>query len=150
VKQKGAQPLLDRFDALLEDALQRTHTAVPILSHPVSFSTYSRPYMEPIFQRLNRAGAPILNGDGWLAFTERRAAARIGAELLVAGVVRYHLAPFAGPLCLMIPWKTEAIAGTISVDGQPATMDIHRRFGTTYACIALEGKNAGIRVDAQA
>jgi len=143
-----SESLLGRFDALLDETLNRTHTALPFLSHPVSFATYSRAFMESCFARMHRAGMPILNGDQWLEFTDRRSSAAVQTIVSGRDAVRYRVAPFEGLLTLMVPVTDTALAGpAVRVNGAPAGAPVVRRLEENYACVALEGAGRTIDVD---
>jgi len=128
----------EEFDATIGDALERHHSAIGILSHPVSFCTYSRPVMEHAFDRLHEAGAPIYNGDEWLAFTDRRANVRVEQE-----DTRCRVSNLAGEITLMLPLKDQ---GTVAVNGEAAPYEVERRLEEDYGFVQLDAERHGENV----
>jgi len=128
----------EEFDATIGDALERHHSAIGILSHPVSFCTYSGPVMEHAFDRLHEAGAPIYNGDEWLAFTDRRANVRVEQE-----DTRCRVSNLAGEITLMLPLKDQ---GTVAVNGEAAPYEVERRLEEDYGFVQLDAERHGENV----
>lgn len=52
-------------------------TPVAMNSHPVSYATYSAPFVRGAWAAAQRLGVPIVSADDWLAWTEARAALRL-------------------------------------------------------------------------
>jgi hypothetical protein len=52
-------------------------TPVAMNSHPVSYATYSAPFVRGAWAAARRLGLPILSADDWLAWTEARAGLRL-------------------------------------------------------------------------
>lgn len=94
--------VLGEFDLIFRDAVARTHTAFTLLSHPVSFATYSQPFIEPCLARFAEAGAPIFNADQWLEFQDRRRHAVVKQRMNDDGAIEVAV-DGEGPLCLMTP-----------------------------------------------
>jgi len=131
--------LVGEFEALLRPAVEQTHTAFGMLSHPVSFVTYSRPFIERCFGLLYREGAPIFNGDEWTAFLDYRESVGIKHLARADGGISCMISNLTGPLPLMVPvGKGKTLS--IEVDGMKAKEVIHRRLEQDYLFVQLEGK----------
>ena len=133
-----------RFDAALDAVLTHSHTGVPILSHPVSFCTYSRPVMEHAFDRLRAAGAPLYNADAWLQFIDWRANTRLAQEQDDNGGFVCTVSGLQGRIPIMFPVKTLARrAAVVTVNGREASHNILRRLGGDYLFVQLDAKEHG-------
>ena len=141
--------LLRRFDAHLADVLERTHTALPFLSHPVSFATYSRPFMEACFERLRRAGVPILNGDEWLDFIDRRARVKTLVPERTGTGWRHRIAGLRGTMTLMLPVQGKAAGIRVMIDNVPSQAVFARRLEQDYLFVQLSGTGQPIVVETQ-
>jgi len=135
--QADPRPVIADFATLLRTALDVHHTTIPILSHPVSFSTYSRPYIEACFDMLVQEGVPIFNGDQWLAFLDRRDAVGVQQSRHADGI-EYRVTDLVGPLPLLIPIASNETPAVL-IDGQPATGLIVDRLGQRYLAVQLDG-----------
>ena len=47
------------FKALLDDSLDRHHTPMAFLSHPINYSRFSKPFMDACLELINARGVPI-------------------------------------------------------------------------------------------
>jgi len=140
----------DRFQSMLRSALEATHTGVSILSHPVSFCTYSQPFMERCFDQLREDGVPVYNGDQWYEFQGRRASVRVEQSVGADGNIVCTLTGLEGRIPLMIPLrKQEGAAPSAEVNGAATRGEVLRRLGEDYLFVQLEGKDASeaIRVE---
>ncbi|MDP6356935.1 MAG: hypothetical protein QF473_17620 [Planctomycetota bacterium] len=134
------------FETILKPAIDTNHTAVALLSHPVSYSTYSRPFMDKCFDRFVEEGIPIMNADEWLDFIDCRDAVRVNLEAGEDGKRAVRVSGLRGRLPLMIP--TEGNGGQISalVDGRQVDGVRQSRLGCNYLFIPLEGNGSEILV----
>ncbi|GAB2680454.1 polysaccharide deacetylase family protein [Kribbella swartbergensis] len=64
---------------LMEEKVERYFGPMSMLSHPVSFFTYSRAYMNACWSAARELGMPIWSAFDWAAFTRARDAARISS-----------------------------------------------------------------------
>lgn len=130
----GTEPeaVFAEFAEVFDDAVARTHTAFAILSHPISFYTYSRPFIERCFEHVQAAGIPIVTADQWLEFHDRRRAAvvrqRADGEIVLRGL--------RGGVVVM--WPCER-APEVAVDGRPAEVVVDQRLGRRWAMVRVEG-----------
>ncbi|MBN2309393.1 MAG: hypothetical protein JXR94_10505 [Candidatus Hydrogenedentes bacterium] len=148
VEKLGGSPevAMAEFDAAFDAAVQTSHTATPILSHPVSFCTYSSRVIEHCLDRLHAEDAPIFNGDQWLAFQDRRAAVRLEQACAADGTLTIHVSGLEGRLPLMVPLAAGG-APAVCVDGAPANAGVLRRLGQEYCVVQLDGDGRDIRVE---
>lgn len=130
----------ESFDVLLRCALDETHTALPILSHPVSFATYSSPFVEYTLDRLVAEGVPIYNADEWLAFTDRRAAVRTRQTRDADGAVVCELDGLRGSMTLMVPAEG---ACSVVVDGVAVEPVLETRLGRPHLFISVTARPDG-------
>ncbi len=132
------------FDTALDAVLTHSHTGVPILSHPVSFCTYSRPVMEHVFDRLHAAGAPLYNADAWLQFTDWRANTRVAQEQDGNGHFVCTVSGLQGRIPLMFPVKNLAPGATVvAINGHEASHSLLRRLGDDCLFVQLDAKEHG-------
>jgi len=136
---KEPEGLVGEFENLLMPAVERTHTAFGMLSHPVSFVTYSRPFIERCFDALHREGAPIFNGDEWTTFLDSREAVRITHRAGTDGGISCVVSNLEGPLPLMVPVE-KGRAARVAIDGVKAAGEVHRRLEQDYLFVQLDGK----------
>jgi hypothetical protein len=138
------RPVVAEFEKLLRGALDVHYTTIAILSHPVSFATYSRPYIEACFDLLAAEGVPIFNGDEWCAFLDRRDKARIILRSSGADGLCYAVSHLTGSLPFMIPQGAALCSPwLVSVNGAPAKTQIVRRWGMDYLVTQLNGRADG-------
>jgi len=149
IKEHHAE-LIGGFEKFLDDAVSRTHTAVGMLSHPVSFATYSRPFMEPCFDRYVRAGMPIFNGDQWCEFLDRRSAVKIRSEMPHGGTSHFSVDNLRGRMALMVPVRHKSTAGGIArLDGKQIDGVVHRRLEQDYLYLQVDGDGRTHRLEVE-
>ncbi len=146
-KRMGSDPagVIREFETLLGVSM-RYHTAVCIQSHPVSFAGYSKPFIDAALDRLNRAHVPIWNGDQWLAFHDRRAAAELRQTATAPGITGVEVRKAPGVLTLLFPAGTGA-GGRMSVNGAGAACQRVRRFGCDFNAVELPADTGVVRVE---
>lgn len=135
---KQKDQALEQFRALLEGALQQTHTTLSFLSHPCSFATYSRPFMEACLDILHSHNIPVLNGDQWLDFQEQRAAVTITCQTNSGGKPVYLVEKVACPITVMIPVPADKPNWRITVNGQLYQAMRTRRLYQNYDLMELD------------
>ncbi len=140
---RDPQSLVGQFEKLLASAVERTHTAFAISSHPVSFATYSRPFIEGCFDALYREGAPILNADEWIAFLDRREAVCVSHTETSETSLSFTVSNLAGSIPLMIPVKASM---KVAVNGREVPTTRIRRLEEDYLVIPLEGDGKDISI----
>ncbi|MBI3987397.1 MAG: hypothetical protein HY343_10775 [Lentisphaerae bacterium] len=130
--------LLAEFVTQVRSALDRTHTAVSILSHPISYSTYSKPFMDACFDFLRREDIPIHNGDAWCDFLDRRSRVTVRQERISEAAVRLSIRNLTCRLPLMLPFGDglEVEVNGVRVEGVRC-----HRLETDFLVVQLEAGN---------
>lgn len=124
---------------LMEDKINTYFSPLSMLSHPVSFHSYSQEYQERCWAAARELGMPIWSAAEWAEFVRARDAARIhdvqrtsdGLQLSITG-----RSP-QGSLTLMLPIDSTKI-NEITVDGQSATLVDQPAFGWDYALVKVD------------
>lgn len=138
---------LEDFQAVLNAAVQQHYTAFGVLSHPVNFYKYSRPYIEGVFSKLSGEGVPFFNGDQWLEFNDLRQAVDVDYELR-DNMVRCRLTHVRGPLTVLVS-DAGASRPAITLNGKPAAAASVQRFGRSHLAVELDGAERDICLDVQ-
>jgi hypothetical protein len=146
MRAEGTEGLFEEFDTLLRKTVEETHTAFGLLSHPVSFATYSRPYIEHIFDRLCAEQVPIVNGDEWMEFLDMRRGVRVEHEPVPDGL-RCVVRGLNGRLALMIPLTQEGTQPTVLVNGAPVNASVRRCLAQEYLFSDLKSSGADCVVE---
>ncbi|HEX2516128.1 MAG TPA: hypothetical protein VH257_15580 [Chloroflexota bacterium] len=123
---------------LLEEKVGRSFSPLSMLSHPVSFFTYSSEYMNRVWDDAVSLGLPIWSAFEWAAFTVARDGARIGDGRWEGGSFRCRVegASPQGALTLMLPTGGRSVLGA-RVDGEPVAHTLQEAFGWTYALVPV-------------
>lgn len=138
------QAALADFSAILQPALNHHHTAFGILSHPLSFHQYSRPFMEGVLDAIREAGMPVFNGDQWLRFHDRRDGAILEHEI-ENDILRFRLTGARGEITVLIPGtgRLRAVTGRIGKVQQVC------RFGEQYQAVAIDGDGSELCIETE-
>jgi hypothetical protein len=128
------------FSSKLEDSAKRTHSTLSILSHPLSFTGYSKPVWEAVLDILHAGGHPVYNGDKWLDFLDRRSAVEITHATTDTGTLLLKVNKLDGRLPLMVP-ASDVLE--VLVNGQSAESIKHTRLNETYEYIQLDSAKHG-------
>jgi len=124
----------------LTGAIQGHHSAIGMLSHPVSFCTYSQPLMEPCLERMVEQRVPIYNADQWLDFIDRRAAVQVKQRVESDGTLSCELLNARGRLTLMVPQKSgQKGVGKLIVNGASKGGTVLRRLEQDYLFVEIDG-----------
>jgi hypothetical protein len=131
--QENAEEYLEEFAQFLRPCLEKFHSAIGVGSHPVSFTDYSKPFLDRVFALLEKENVPLYSGDDWCDFSDRRHA--IALEYSQSGV---QIKNADGAFTMMIP--SEKIGDAkISVDGAQAGSTPMRRLERDYLFVEIEG-----------
>lgn len=133
----NAPEVVAQFAEMLIPVLGKTHTAIGIGSHPVSFSTYSKPFLTGCWDELQREGVPIYSGDDWCLFSDRRHAVEMSCANAASSGMKISLTNVATSLSLMIPLAEDAEARVL-VNGEAVPTFRYRRLEQDYLFVALE------------
>jgi hypothetical protein len=138
--------LIAEFERLLRGCLEDHHSTLCLASHPVSFATYSQPFVEACFELLARNGVRIYSGDEWYQLVARRHAAKLTQEVRADGTLLCTISGLTGRLPLLVPWRGDA---QVTVNGTPTEAVHHRRLGEDYLCLQLDGDGTPIAVEVE-
>ncbi|MCP4645301.1 MAG: hypothetical protein GY851_32965 [bacterium] len=130
-----------RFDAAFDAAREEHHTSLAILSHPVSFATYSSPVQKHCFARFHDAGLPIYNADEWLEFTDRRAGIDVRQMLNDSGGSVVEVSGIQGSIPVMIPATSGDIR--VVVNGKSVEPRRLKRLGAESHVVQLDSAEHG-------
>lgn len=127
----------DATRAVMEQRVSTYFSPQSMLSHPVSFATYSRDYQERCWTAARDLGMPIWSAAEWAAFTKARDATRIVDVSQSDGTVGARVLGSSptGRLTVMLPL---AHVDSAYVDGQPVPATGRRVFGWDYALIPVD------------
>jgi len=128
---------------LLEERVTRSFSPLTMLSHPVSFFTYSSAFMNRVWDAANELGVPIWSAFEWAAFTRDRDQARITDCAHEAGpdeAGRFSCTVVGrsahGSLTLMLPIDGAALRRA-TVDDTPVEAITQHAFGWSYALVPV-------------
>lgn len=122
------------FATLLRASNERFHTAIGIGSHPVSFSTYSKPFLTACFDLLKEAGVPIYSGDDWCRYCDRRHAITMQYFRGPDGALHLQMENVEGGFTLMIPAPENTV---ITINDEAAQTVRLRRLADEYLFMSI-------------
>jgi hypothetical protein len=132
--------IMAKFNTMLSGCLYDHHTPVAIASHPVSFATYSHPYIEACFDAFARKQLPIYNTDEWCALADRRRNVKITSEGRSDNTLTWRIHDLKGRLPLMVPAADIVTReATVHVNGSTVEGVWQRRLEDDYLFIQLDG-----------
>lgn len=125
---------------MMRDKVERYFGPMSMLSHPVSFYTYSSAYMNACWSAARELGMPIWSAFDWAEFTRARDEARITSQ-------RWEGTRFScevsgrSPLTLTLPVDASTVASA-EVDGQAIEVTALEVFGwpSTLLPVELDGE----------
>ncbi|NPV07096.1 MAG: polysaccharide deacetylase family protein [Anaerolineae bacterium] len=134
-----------RATLALREAADRYHTPFGFLSHPVSFFTYSSPFVKGVLRAAHDMGLPVLSADEWLEFTLARDAAGIrdtawDGQTLSFSVTRGR---DGSGLTAMAPVPEGRSAAEASLNGQEVEPTVRSVHGHDYAFVPLPAGSTG-------
>ncbi|MEQ4207436.1 hypothetical protein [Actinopolymorpha sp. B9G3] len=124
---------------LMEDKLDRYFSPLSMLSHPVSFATYSSTYMHRCWTSARELGMPIWSAFAWAEFTRARDAARIHDTRWEGETFSCQVtgrSP-AGGLTVVLPVPLTRVHEAL-VDGEPARIGGLEMFGWPSVLVYVE------------
>ena len=139
-----------RTRRLMEEKITTYFSPLSMLSHPVSFFTYSSEYMNRVWDHARELGMPIWSAFEWAEFTLARDAARITDAQWQDGVFSCRVEGTSprGSLTLMVPTNgTQGRPLEATVDGEVVAAERRDAFGWGYALVpvALKQEHACAR-----
>jgi hypothetical protein len=125
--------------------------ALSMLSHPVSFFTYSSAYMDEVWRSARELGIPLWSAFEWADFVRARDGASIATARWADGRFSCRVAGTSpqGALTLMVPFGAAPEPGEgrtpeggtpevrAEVDGEPAPATTQVAFGWRYALVPV-------------
>jgi hypothetical protein len=131
---------------LMEEKLTRYFSPLSMLSHPVSFYTYSSEYMNRCWDHARELGMPIWSAFEWADFTRARDEARILDARWQDGhfSCRVEGRSPRGSLTLMLPTGGRRVVQA-QVDGAPVAAHTQAAFGWRYSLIPVALGRDGVR-----
>lgn len=127
-----------RTRRLMEDKVARYFSPLAMLSHPISFFTYSSAYMNAVWDAAAELGMPLWSAFEWAAFVRARDRAVISGSSWRNGRFTCTATGTSprGSLTLMLPLSDRAIRRAM-IAGQPAVVTIQEVFGYRYALLPI-------------
>jgi hypothetical protein len=124
------------YDALLDEAVFRWHTAIAVNLHPANFIRYSGDWARHIIAGTARRGVPMWSGERWLGFTMDRT--RVRSERPVPTGRGWHIrvdtATPSRELMVLVPERFGD--RTLREPADSPTVDL---YGRRYRGIPLHG-----------
>ena len=113
---------------------ERYFSPLTMLSHPVSFHTYSSAYQNRCWDYANELGLPIWSAFEWAAFVRARDQAVVSQSAWKDGGFSCTVSGSSpsGSFTLMVPLQNGATPRA-SVDGEPVDVTLQEAYGWTYA-----------------
>lgn len=139
---ENLEELQGEFESFLRPVLQRFHTTIGMGSHPISFSSYSKPFLRHCFSVLQREGVPIYSGDDWCRFNDRRHAVTMACRETTTGQSSINVANAEGTLTLMVPLDKIEVDAQVHINGVEVEGQRYRRLERDYLYIELQGDGA--------
>jgi hypothetical protein len=123
---------------LMEDKVARYFSPLAMLSHPVSFFTYSSAYMHAVWDAAAELGMPLWSAFEWAAFVRARDRAAISAASLRHGRFTCTVTGSSprGSLTLMVPLSDRGVGGA-TVAGRAVAATTQEAFGYRYALVPI-------------
>jgi hypothetical protein len=124
---------------LMEDKLDRYFSPMSMLSHPVSFATYSSGYMNACWSAARELGMPIWSAFEWASFTRARDAARISSARWEGSrfSCEVHGRSPQGSLTLTLPVDASTVTSA-TVDGEAVKVTGLEVFGWPSTLLPVE------------
>ena len=139
---KDSGSVLAELDRYLDEAIQHSQNPAVILSHPCSFTQYSRLVIEHCLDRLRTEGMPIYNADEWLSFIDRRQRLQIVQEKTDSGGMRADILNIEGRFVLLFPSETTS-EPAVRINGKVAEGEKVSRLGLSHLAVSLDSANHG-------
>ncbi len=131
---------LEKVARTLDNAVNLTYSPIGFQSHPVSYFTYSAPYIGGCMDLAQERGVPVLSMDEWLEFTQRRYEADLTLSSADGSSIECDLTAgsLSGPLTVAVPVPEGRIPTAATVDGQSVEPTLRSILGPRYALVPVE------------
>ena len=125
---------------LLDECVKNHHSALGFQSHPVSFATYSSPYICGVMDHAHKRDVRVLSMDEWCEFTERRYGATVQPAASTDDRIKCEViaGEHPGRLTVMLPAGEHAESAEACVGDEPAPSVVRSLFGYDYALTPVE------------
>jgi len=134
---------LEKVNETIQNSIKSHHSPLGFQSHPVSFATYSRKFIEGVFDMAAENDMPILSTDEWADFNDLRNKARFSLEDYGGNTWQYAISsPAKGLITAMIPILEHSTPDKIVFDGQDIDCQVTEMFGFGYLVVEIEPKTA--------
>ena len=136
---------LEKVARTLDDAVNLTYSPIGFQSHPVSYFTYSAPYIGGCMDLAQERGVPVLSMDEWLEFTQRRYEAGLTLTAADDSSVECRLTAgsLPGPLTVAVPVPESKRPAAAAVDGESVEPTLRSILGPHYALVPVELRSPG-------
>jgi len=136
------QTEIARATLAAHEAADKYFTPFNLLSHPVSFFTYSSHFIKGVLKTVHEMGLPVLNADEWLEFTLVRDAAGIADTQWDGNALSFTVSNSRGSrgLTAMAPIPEGKQLATATVDGEATEATLRRVHGRDYALVAVPSR----------
>ena len=133
-----------RTRQVMVDKKERYFSPLTMLSHPVSFYTYSGAYMNQCWDNANELGLPIWSAFEWAAFVRARDRAQVSQSAWEDGGFSCTVSGSSpsGSFTLMVPLQNGETPRA-TVDGEPVDVTLQEAYGWTYALAPVPISNNG-------
>ena len=123
------------------------HSPIGFSSHPLSFATYSEPFIGGVMDEARTRGMPILSMDQWYEFTQMRYDAQLVLVDASDSCTECELTAgaTAGQLTVMVPIAQGSRAAGAKVDGEAVSVESLEVLGWDYALVPVELRKPGER-----
>ena len=117
---------------------ERYFSPLTMLSHPVSFYTYSSAYQNQSWDYANELGLPILSAFAWAAFLRARDQAQVSHSTWENGNFACEVSGSSpsGSFTLMVPLQNGETPRA-TVDGEAVDVSLQDAYGWTYALVPV-------------
>ncbi len=127
-----------RTRQVMVDKKERYFSPLTMLSHPVSFYTYSGAYQNQCWDYANELGLPIWSAFEWADFVRARDRAQVAHSAWDDGSFSCQVAGSSpsGSFTLMVPLQNGETPRA-SVDGESVDVSLQEAYGWTYALVPV-------------
>ncbi|MYB76032.1 MAG: hypothetical protein F4X83_02845 [Chloroflexi bacterium] len=117
---------------------ERYFSPLTMLSHPVSFHTYSSAYQNQCWDYANELGLPIWSAFEWADFVRARDQAQVSNSAWQNGSFSCQVsgASPSGSFTLMVPLENGETPRA-AVDGEAVDVSLQDAYGWTYALVPV-------------
>ena len=123
---------------VMVDKKERYFSPLTMLSHPVSFYTYSSAYQNQCWDYANELGLPIWSAFEWAAFVRARDRAQVSHSAWDNGSFSCQVSGSSpnGSFTLMVPVQNGETPRA-SVEGEDVDVTLQDAYGWTYALVPV-------------